>query len=357
MTDDESPQDAFAGALAQCIKAISTARKCDVFMYAGPINNGYETRMMQIIKALPKRRESAMLLLETYGGHADAAYKIARAFQRHYKHFIVLIDRDCKSAGTLLCTGADEICMGDNAELGPLDVQMPKEGEFSARRSGLEIYDTLNALQQESVKLMRTHFLELRVGSGTQITTKDALKNATKLVCGLMSPLYEQISPLSLGEAGRSNLVALQYGKRLSSERETMHPDGLARLISAYPSHGFVIDRAEANDLFINVTAASDWEEILGPLLRREHEELAERTSPLITCLTDDYNCSLTSEEPAHELDAEAIDAPNDSDVPDREGQRRGDGAHGAANGASRPSLAKRPRAPRGDQGPGLPTS
>ena len=147
--DDQMPHETLDGAIAKCVSEISVARKCDIFIYAGPIYNGNEDRIMDAIKSLPKRRDSAMLLLETYGGHADAAYKIARAFQRHYKHFIVLIDRDCKSAGTLLCTGADEICMGDNAELGPLDVQMPKEGEFSARRSGLEIYNNLNTIQKK----------------------------------------------------------------------------------------------------------------------------------------------------------------------------------------------------------------
>lgn len=338
MDEDEAEK-----ALLACLEKIVAKRDCDIFIYGGPLRNGYEDKAINAIKAIDRRRPNAVLFLDTYGGHADAAYKIARGFQRNYTQFTVIIDRNCKSAGTLLCAGADELCIGDCGELGPLDVQMPKEGEFHGRRSGLEISDTLNALQQESVKLMRTHFIDLRVGSGTQITTKDALKNATKLVCGLLAPVYEQISPLSLGEAARSNLIALHYGTRLSTARESMHPDGLARLISGYPSHGFVIDRDEAAELFINVNELDPIEEFTALLLRRKYEELADRTTPLIGCLSAEYNLSLAQETSSHEPDAEAANVePTVSAEPEAQGARPSAGSGQAANDAAESDAEKR---------------
>ena len=337
----QATEDKLESLLSTCIETIIKQRGCDLFLYAGSIVNGYEENVIAQVSSLGKRRENAVLYLDTFGGHADAAYKIARAFQRSYKKFTVLISSHCKSAGTLLCTGADEICMGDNGELGPLDVQLPKEGEFSGRRSGLEISDTLNALQQESLKLMRQHFLDLRMGSGTQITTKDALKNATRLVCGLLSPVYEQISPLSLGEAARSNLIALHYGKRLSMKRSTMHPNALSKLITGYPSHGFVIDREEAAELFINVSEFGPCEELLALLLARKYEELAERSTPLITCLSDQYNFSLKSEEPQNDDQPESAAAsPSGDEFPEGEDSGSGHGERGASNDSGEPEPA-----------------
>jgi hypothetical protein len=330
-------------AVRACLGAIVKERDCDFFIYAGPLRNGYEDVLIHSVRAIQNRRKNAVLFLDTYGGHADCAYKIGRAFQRNYERFTIFVDESCKSAGTLLCTGADELCIGDCGELGPLDVQMPKEGEFNGRRSGLEISDTLNALQDESVKLMRTHFLDLRVGSGTQITTKDALKNATKLVCGLLAPIYQQISPLSLGEAARSNLVALHYGNRLASARNAMHPEGLAKLISGYPSHGFVIDRDEARELFMNVNGLESWDEFIGPLLRKKYEQLADRTSPLIVCLSAEYNLSLAQETSSYEPETEDAD-PEPAGQSQHEGEGAGSGVAPveAANDAAESDAAKR---------------
>lgn len=282
--------------IASILHLIEESNEADVFMYAGPLERQFELGMLITIQHKMNKRPNAVLFLDTYGGHADAAYKIAKAFKRNYKTLTVMVFSDCKSAGTLLCLGADNLVMADLAELGPLDVQIPKEGEFSGRRSGLDITDTLGALQSESIRLMRQHFLDLRVGSRAQISTRDALENATKIVCGLLSPVYSQINPLSLGESARSNSIAYHYGQRLSNGN--LHPGALNKLISGYPSHGFVIDREEAEELFLSVRAPTSNEELLMLMLIQKHEQLASRQKALISCLTDDYPSPKANQEP-----------------------------------------------------------
>lgn len=272
--------------LDSLVQRLSEEKDVDVYLYAGPLERAYENGMLYQLQTTAGKRTNAILILETFGGHADAAYKIAKAFKRNYESFTVMVYQDCKSAGTLLCLGADHLVMADLAELGPLDVQIPKEGEFSGRRSGLDITDTLGALQSESIRLMRSHFIDLRLGSGTQISTRDALDNATKIVCGLLAPVYAQINPMNLGESARSNSIALHYGKRLS--KNNLHPHALQKLISGYPSHGFVIDREEAEELFLSVREPDETEELVMLLLLKVHEELASRRSPLIVKLTKD---------------------------------------------------------------------
>ncbi|MFF3703898.1 SDH family Clp fold serine proteinase [Pseudomonas qingdaonensis] len=313
--------------IQETLGLIEKSNDADVFMYAGPIERQFELGMLITIQHKQNKKPNAILFLDTYGGHADAAYKIAKAFKRNYKQLTVMVFSDCKSAGTLLCLGADHLVMADLAELGPLDVQIPKEGEFSGRRSGLDITDTLGALQIESIRLMRQHFLDLRVGSRTQISTRDALENATRIVCGLLAPVYSQINPLSLGESARSNSIAYHYGQRLSNGN--LHPGTLNKLISGYPSHGFVIDREEAAELFISVRAPTPNEEMLMLLLLQQHEQLASRQKPLISCLTDDYPSPKPDQEPPKNG---SINLPNQQTPSAEPGSTGGDARNGHSN-------------------------
>jgi len=53
----------------------------------------------------------------------------------------------CKSAGTILAIGADELIMGEYAELGPIDVQLLDKSELFGSISGLNIDEAINTLR------------------------------------------------------------------------------------------------------------------------------------------------------------------------------------------------------------------
>ncbi|AZD01356.1 SDH family Clp fold serine proteinase [Pseudomonas chlororaphis] len=343
--DGEPVSNSSEEILGRMINKIGAEKDADVYLFGGPLERSYENAMLMLIQHKKNRKKNAVLHLDTYGGHADAAYKIAKAFKRNYDRLTVMVFSDCKSAGTLLCLGADELVMSDLAELGPLDVQIPKEGEFSGRRSGLDITDTLVALQSESIRLMRQHFIDLRLGFNQQISTRDALDNAAKIVCGLLAPVYSQINPLSLGESARSNSIAFHYGQRLS--KGNLHPGALNKLISGYPSHGFVIDREEANELFISARPPSPSEELLMLLVLQKYEQLASRRRPLILCLSDDYPSPQSKQEKENVKSEQvsgikpSVQQPENRDEPggDRAGSdiTNDGGADGDRNGGSQP--------------------
>ena len=67
---------------------------------------------------------------------------------------------------------------------------------------------------------------------------------------GPFTPLYSQIDPLLVGEAGRAMSIGSAYGQRLLRYGKNILPAELQKLITNYPYHGFVIDRQEASDLF-----------------------------------------------------------------------------------------------------------
>src|ERR1017187_7806542 len=67
---------------------------------------------------------SCKLPLETPGGFADVTEDIVRLIRQKYDSFAVIIAGWAKSAGTILAMAADEILMGPNSALGPIDAQM-----------------------------------------------------------------------------------------------------------------------------------------------------------------------------------------------------------------------------------------
>jgi len=110
----------------------------DIFFYCGPLRWPNDSHFTKLVKQ-KRSRPNVMLILTTFGGSADAAYRMARCLQRLYEEgkISLFVMTDCKSAGTLISLGVDEIIMCDGAELGPLDVQLSKPDELEEWMSGL----------------------------------------------------------------------------------------------------------------------------------------------------------------------------------------------------------------------------
>ena len=189
-------------------------------------------------------------MLVTFGGDADAAYRIARCLQDQYEKFVLYVSGICKSAGTLVAVGAHELIISDHGELGPLDVQMSKKDELWEYQSGLTVMDALTALKDNAFNAFEEFFLDIKRKSGDTITLRTATEIATDMTKGIFAPLYAQIDPIHIGEAARAMSIAGHYGKRLLEQSGNIDPNSLNFIMSAYPSHGFVIDRREADNLF-----------------------------------------------------------------------------------------------------------
>ncbi len=225
----------------------------DLFLYSGQITNKGANELITSVLTREDRREHASLLLCTYGGNADAAYRIARFLQRLYAKLTLLITGPCKSAGTLIAAGFDELAFSFRGEIGPLDIQLAKPDEiagtaYSSGLDALRAYDDLSVKYYESFE----YYLLRTIGSSQGfITTKTAAEFACALGAGLIGPIAGQIDPYRLSEVGRAMNVAREYATRLDRGNQRMF--AVARLVESYPSHGFVIDEQEAKDLFFNV--------------------------------------------------------------------------------------------------------
>jgi len=229
----------------------------DILIYTGPVTrDGFE----RVVREIPReRRKKVLMVLATLGGNPDAAYRIARFLRLSYEHFTVFVPTLCKSAGTLLCIGADEIVMSDTGELGPLDVQIKNPEELADYGSELDTPRAINSLRDKALETLRLTLADLDTGGG--LSKKRSAEIATNFTLGLFAPIFAQIDPLRLGRNARAVLIASQYAGRMDGNLATGHT--LGRLITGYPSHSFTIDRDEAAELFQRVRPPTPCEDQL----------------------------------------------------------------------------------------------
>lgn len=277
--------------LTDIVQAAAEESDAEVYLYFGDLGRPFDETMMDACPREPAR-PNALLFLETFGGDPGAAYRITRYLKASHSNgkLLLVVDRVCKSAGTLVALGADALIMSDRAELGPLDTQIEKPDEVGGHHSGLVVVQTLRTLQEETFRLFEDHFLKLRARSRYRITTRTTAELACTMTTGLFGPTYAQIDPIRLGENYRALQVALMYGRRLSTEN--VKADTIDQLISAFPSHGFVIDRLEASTLFNEVRELTAIQHQLCDYVRTVAQEALFSDEPWISHLTGDADPS-----------------------------------------------------------------
>jgi hypothetical protein len=229
-----------------------------------------------------RRRDNVVLLMATFGGSPDVAYKVSRLLQKSFKRFIVIIDAFCKSGGTLTAVGAHEIVMSQRAELGPLDIQLG-EIEDKQRRSGLAPVQALKILQEQAAEAHIKMFEA--INDRLEVQAKTAMTMADHVVSSLFAEIYKQLEPIKLAEYERAMTIMKEYGSRLADGSKNLKDGALERLIRDYPDHSFVIDRYEAEELFSNVREPNQTERELLDLLNGLFAQHIYKRSGLIEYL------------------------------------------------------------------------
>jgi hypothetical protein len=257
----------------------------DAFLYVGSIERSGYDGLCDILEKKPQKGQQVLLFLITTGGNPNAGYRIARALTHHYgaENFRVAVPAECKSAGTLICIGANSLVFFDRGELGPLDVQFQKQDEIFQQSSGLDILRGMTYLRTEALETFSEYLVDINGGSG--LSTKVASEIASKLVIGLFEPMFAQIDPIRLGEMNAALQIANEYGNRLCESAKSLKSGALAKLINSYPTHGFVIDRAEARKLFERVAAPTEQEAALSGVALRMAAGQANRARPKVVDL------------------------------------------------------------------------
>lgn len=263
----------------QLVLKYITESECDLFVFSAGIDEETADAFINLIPPKQKRKPNVACFLTTYGGNPHAAYRMARALRRSYTNIRLIIVGYCKSAGTLITLGADEIAFGPFGELGPIDMQVRKPDEIFAVGSGLDVLEAVSLVTDFAFGQFRKHMQAIAAtNGGGAISTKLASEIAAQLTTGLFGQISAQIDPLRMAEVNRAIIIAQRYGEKLGAKN--LKQNALETIVTGYPSHAFVIDLEEAQKLFENVRELTEDEAMLAALLHRVVRD--QYASPMI---------------------------------------------------------------------------
>src|ERR1035437_7036486 len=122
------------------------------------------------------------LILETPGGSGEIAEEIVRRIRGKFQSFSVIIPGWAKSAGTIIAMGADEILMGPDSALGPIDAQITWQGKQFSAGALLESLAKIKKEVEETGELNRAYLPILQgISPGELEHARNALAFSTSL--------------------------------------------------------------------------------------------------------------------------------------------------------------------------------
>lgn len=187
-----------------------------------------------------------VLVVDSFGGVAETAYRIGRMLQAECKSVTVVVPRFAKSAATLLVLAADDIVLGGDAHLGPLDVQF---WDYDVEEGRVSALDTVQAVEQleDSAIDVATRMLET-MKSRTHKSYNLLLEPSLKFAAEVTKPLFEKIDAVSYSRRSRMLREAEDYAIRLLVHRFSREEAAAIAhdLVTKYPTHEFVIDLQES---------------------------------------------------------------------------------------------------------------
>jgi hypothetical protein len=224
---------------------------------------------LEAIQTVPNKTNIS-LIINSYGGNIYAAVKILNMIKLKCNYLRVVVPQWAKSAATLMCLGADEIVMGEQSELGPLDKPIEHPHLEGVTISALDVINALNHLQIKAKDLMFDIASDLT--NKFFLNKKDAFEIACKISLGLVNPIMSKEDPRIISQSYRLLRIAEKYGKELirngsaknwqmdEKRKEEFIDIILDIFVWSYPDHGFAITRQEAKSLRLKIVLAENFE-------------------------------------------------------------------------------------------------
>lgn len=212
------------------------------------------------------------LIINSSGGNIYAAYKMVSCIRKNCKSMRVVIPLYAKSAATLMALAGDEIIMGQQSELGPLDKPMEHPSEEGVRISALDGVKSLHFLS-DFCKTFAIEHLGLEIRNNVQLGRKESLELALEFAGEYVQPIISKFDPMLINMCYRSLQIAEEYGEELLTDymfsedpnAEEKSREIVEKLVWGYPEHGFAICISEAKRIGLKVKKAEkypNWEKI-----------------------------------------------------------------------------------------------
>ena len=261
--------------LRSAARDLARIRKRPCLIFSSSTIDGHD--VLTLTELCRHRSGDVDVVIHGPGGYPHAAYLAARTLRRHFEHVAAFVPIEAKSAATLLSLVADELVLGELGELGPLDVQFSEKqrNDVPVNRSCLERFQALDQLYEYAQHTFDGMVKDAIEENGMR--ADEACRVATDFASKICGPMYAQVDPEQLAESARHLKVGLLYADRiLRRYRPQLYAEAgpaiIERLVKAYPSHDFVIDKEELLEIGLPVRDPSAEE---SPIIERFARELA----------------------------------------------------------------------------------
>ena len=189
------------------------------------------------------------LILDTFGGSLDSAFKTVLFVSRYAERLRVFVPRRAKSAGTLIALGANELYLSPFAELGPLDTQIRDPRNPTDRVSALDCYQSVDYVRAFGLSTLSKTFRTLAGETRTLIPLPQLVNTSSDFSVGSIAPILTQVNALDFGGWGRTLRIGEMYARTLLSRVGYGEEEAQAiayQLVYGYTHHPFPIDLNEA---------------------------------------------------------------------------------------------------------------
>jgi hypothetical protein len=183
------------------------------------------------------------LILHTGGGEVQTARKMVHLLREMANELHVLVPHKARSAGTLLCMGADQVVMGRLGELSPIDPHISLRGDIAGNGP--------KAISAEEIRL----FYEMaRNWFGVE-------ENGTDLLVLLGQKFF----PTTLSTFYRATQQMCQVARELLAWQHPSLADGeiaeiVHRLMHGYHSHDAFLNWQDAQEAGLRARLATETE-------------------------------------------------------------------------------------------------
>jgi len=219
--------------------------------------------------------DELQLVIYTRGGDLHAAGMIADLLRSTTDVLKGYIPHNIYSAGTLIALACNEIVMGDNSTIGPLDPQIEILSSKNLYASSLDIFRGLEEINQFAIDSFGQVHVKIRELTHDKLDLLDELKLASEFATSLASKLARDLTAQEIGYKKRVLQMSADHLDRVlrASGAYSLDKDSrsnlseidrvVKRLVYSYNNHGYPITREEAKEIGIPVVDASEAEQQL----------------------------------------------------------------------------------------------
>ena len=201
------------------------------------------------------------LILETPGGSGEAAEDIVRLVRRRFRSMGVIVPGTAKSAGTILAMAGDEILMGHESALGPIDPQIPQKGKVFSAHALLAGMDQIKEEIEKSGRLSKAYIPMLQNLSPGEL---EHARNAQAFAVGLVRDWLARFKFQDWAVHSRS-------GRPVTENEKTDRADEIAKALSdhgRWKTHGRSITIGDLHELRLKVTDFDEREDLADAIRR-----------------------------------------------------------------------------------------